>query len=189
MLSTERLWLKPYSPDMAPDFWQLLHQNRHRLQPDFPDRTKAVQTPADAENRIKIIARQRASGDLYSFGLWRKREGDYVGDITLRRLARGKHFCEVGYYLGQASEGQGLATEALLAVVQFAFQVLRMECVNIRCADGNDRSRKVAERCGFTFSKTYTPIVNETPDRPLRPIHVYRMLRTSPAAAGLWKAH
>ncbi|GAB2529945.1 GNAT family N-acetyltransferase [Rufibacter soli] len=185
-LSTARLILKPYGPGMAQEFWQLLDQNRARLKSDFPDRTTAVQTLKDAERRLRLIALQLRAGDLYSFGIWRQEEQDYIGDITLRRLARGKLFAEVGYYLSEAAEGKGYATEALKAVLRYAFQVLRMDCVNVRCAEGNDRSMRVAERCGFSYSRTYTPVVQEAPDLPSRPIKVYRLLRHDHKAAQLW---
>jgi [ribosomal protein S5]-alanine N-acetyltransferase len=185
-LSTARLILKPYGPGMAQEFWQLLDQNRARLKSDFPDRTTAVQTLKDAERRLRLIALQLRAGDLYSFGIWRQEEQDYIGDITLRRLARGKLFAEVGYYLSEAAEGKGYATEALKAMLRYAFQVLRMDCVNVRCAEGNDRSMRVAERCGFSYSRTYTPVVQEAPDLPSRPIKVYRLLRHDHKAAQLW---
>ena len=185
-LSTVRLTLKPYGPGMAQEFWQLLETNRARLKSDFPDRTKAVKTPADAERRLRLLALQLRAGDLYSFGIWRKENQEYIGDITLRRLARGKLFAEIGYYLDQEAEGQGYATEALKAMMRYAFQVLRMDCVNVRCAEGNDRSMRVAERCGFTYSRTYTPQVQEAPDVPSRPIKVYRLLRNDHQTAQLW---
>ncbi|WP_197088614.1 GNAT family N-acetyltransferase [Rufibacter radiotolerans] len=184
-LLTDRLLLKPYGPGMAQEFWQLLDQNRSRLQSDFPDRTKAVQTLADAERRLRLLALQLRAGDLYSFGIWRQEEQDYIGDITLRRLARGKLFAEVGYYLSEEAEGQGYATEALKAMLRYAFQVLRMDCVNVRCAEGNDRSKRVAERCGFTYTRTYTPLVQEETGVPSRPINVYRLLRHDHQAAQL----
>ncbi|GGK59841.1 hypothetical protein GCM10011405_04970 [Rufibacter glacialis] len=160
---------------MALDFWQLLHQNRERLLPDFPDRTSAVVTVRDAQARIKVFISQHRAGDLYSFGIWRKEAGDYIGDITLRRLARGKPFSEVGYYLSAEAEGQGYVTEALKAMVHYAFDVLRMECVNLRCAQGNERSQRVAERCGFRLLKTYTPTQAESEEAQPRPIHVYQL--------------
>ncbi|WP_062544042.1 GNAT family N-acetyltransferase [Rufibacter tibetensis] len=179
-LSTERLRILPYTPEMAPDFWQLLDQNRERLLPDFPDRTTAVVTVQDALNRIRVFISQHRAGDLYSFGIWRKETGDYIGDITLRRLARGKPFSEVGYYLGAEAEGHGYVTEALKAMVRYAFQVLRMESVNLRCAETNEKSKRVAERSGFSLVKTYTPTQQETDENPARPIHVYRIKNNDP---------
>ncbi|WP_205501789.1 GNAT family N-acetyltransferase [Rufibacter psychrotolerans] len=183
--ATQRLWIRPYTLEMALDFWRLLHKNRARLMPDFPDRTSAVKSLEDAQNRLRVFISQHKAGDLYSFGIWRKEEGDYIGDITLRRLARGKPFSEVGYYLGAQAEGQGYATEALLAMTRYAFQVLQMESVNLRCADTNLKSQRVAERAGFTLLKKYAPVAQDTPTPQPRLIHVYQMKKEDPNAASL----
>ncbi|WP_181304492.1 GNAT family N-acetyltransferase [Rufibacter sp. XAAS-G3-1] len=185
-ISTERLSIRPYTLEMAPTFWKLLSQNRARLLPDFPDRTSAVMTLTDAQNRIKVFMAQHQSGDLYSFGIWRKETGDYIGDITLRRLARGKPFSEVGYYLGEQAEGHGYATEALKGIARHAFQDLKMESINLRCTIDNARSKRVAERSGFTHLKTYTPVLQDSAGAPSSPIHVYRLSKDDTNAALLW---
>lgn len=174
-LSTDRLWLRPYLLHMALPFWQLLEQNRERLAVDFPDRTSAVRSLEEAEKRIQLLSYQRRIGDMYSFGIWRKDTDAYIGDITLRRIARGKLFCEVGYYIAAEAEGQGYITESLQALLKFAFDVLRMESVNLRCAIDNYRSQAVAERCGFTRTRQFTPEVISS-DGPPRPIYQYRLL-------------
>ncbi|MBC3542020.1 GNAT family N-acetyltransferase [Rufibacter sediminis] len=185
-ISTPRLWLLPYTPEMAPEFWQLLDQNRARLLPDFPDRTSAVITLPDAQNRIRVFMAQHKIGDLYSFGIWRKEPNEYVGDITLRRLARGKPYSEVGYYLGDKAEGHGYATEALKAIARYAFQDLRMESINLRCAESNERSRRVAERSGFTHLKTYLPQQQDANTPPF-PIRVYQLKKGDANATLLWE--
>ncbi|MFB9865162.1 GNAT family N-acetyltransferase [Rufibacter immobilis] len=185
-LSSERLWLRPYTQEMAPAFWELLHQNRQRLLADFPDRTAAVQSLPDAQNRIRVYHSQFKAGDLYSFGIWRKETEELIGDITLRRLARGKPYAEVGYYLGAQAEGQGYASEALKALIKFSFQELRMESVNLRCAHDNHRSQRVAERCGFTYFKTYMPEEPDSTHTPRRPILVYRLKKEDARAALRW---
>ncbi|MGV3538525.1 MAG: GNAT family N-acetyltransferase [Rufibacter sp.] len=185
-LSTARLWLRAYSPEMALPFWKLIQENRERLLVDFPDRTAAVQTLEDAAHRIRIMGYQRKAGDLYSLGIFRKDNEEYIGDITLRRLARGKLYSEVGYYLSAEAEGQGFATEALRAVVKYAFQVLRMEYVNLRCATENQKSQGVAQRCGFRHTKTYVPVVTNPGEEP-RELNCYRLQRDDFATKLLWR--
>jgi RimJ/RimL family protein N-acetyltransferase len=171
---------------MAPAFWKLLDQNRTRLMPDFPDRTSAVVTLSDAQNRIRVFMSQHKAGDLYSFGIWSKESGECLGDITLRRLSRGKPYAEVGYYLSDQAEGRGYATEALQGIARYAFQDLRMESINLRCTVDNERSKRVAERSGFTYLKTYTPVLQDSGDKPASPIHVYRLHKNDTNAALLW---
>ncbi|MFC6998338.1 GNAT family N-acetyltransferase [Rufibacter roseus] len=186
--STSRLWLRPYDQEMALPFWQLIHTNRDRLQADFPDRTSAVITLRDAEKRIRTLRYQWNTGDMYSFGLWSKETGNYIGDITLRRMTPGKPFGEVGYYLSAEAEGSGFATEALKGLVKFAFQELRMESVKLRCAQDNIKSQKVAERCGFTRSQTLTIAISKNAEKEDRPIYTYCLRHNDTAARFLWNS-
>lgn len=185
-IDTPRLRLRPYGPDMAFAFWQLIDQNRARLLPDFPDRTTAVVTLKDAERRLRALVYQWNSGELYSFGIWRKDTDDYLGDITLRRLTKGKLLAEVGYYLDASAEGQGIATEALKAVLQFAFRELRMESVNLRCGVDNQKSQRIAERCGFTQLKTTALSFTNPSQAKGRPIYTFRLRHDEEDARQLW---
>lgn len=187
-LSSSRLILRPYQPDMAFAFWQLIHDNRERLQADFPDRTSAVITLEDAERRLRSLHYQWNSGSMYGFGVWSKETGDYVGDVTLRRVTRGKPYGEVGYYLSAETEGQGFATEALKAVIRFAFQELRMNTISLRCAEDNMKSQKVAERCGFTRSTTLSFAISKKPEEEDRIIFTYRLKQDDAAAQLIWES-
>ncbi|WP_250001843.1 GNAT family N-acetyltransferase [Actinoplanes sp. M2I2] len=58
---------------------------------------------------------------------------------------------EVGFWLDAAAEGRGLITSALTAVLGHAFGELRLHRVEMRTLTTNDRSRRLAERLGFTL--------------------------------------
>jgi len=46
-------------------------------------------------------------------------------------------------------EGRGFITEAVQATLRFIFEHLGAHRVRIHCDDTNERSYRVAERCGF----------------------------------------
>ena len=46
-------------------------------------------------------------------------------------------------------EGRGFVTKAIRATLTFIFQHLKAHRVYLHCSDVNERSRRVAERCGF----------------------------------------
>jgi ribosomal-protein-serine acetyltransferase len=55
----------------------------------------------------------------------------------------------VGYYLGVEHQGQGRATRAVRTVLQFAYQRLGFNRIELKCASTNTASQRVAERLGF----------------------------------------
>ena len=52
-LHTERLCLRPYEPADADTFFALLHADRPRFRPSFPDRLQAVRSAADAHVALR----------------------------------------------------------------------------------------------------------------------------------------
>jgi len=59
---------------------------------------------------------------------------------------------ELGYWLGVPYWGQGYATEALHAVIDFAFTDLAHEALNAGARVTNPASRRVLEKCGFQWT-------------------------------------
>jgi RimJ/RimL family protein N-acetyltransferase len=77
-------------------------------------------------------------------------DGFAVGAVGLRpgedinRLST-----EIGYWLGEEFWGRGIATEALAAVTEYAFQKLGMARVYAEVFEWNAASMRVLEKCGF----------------------------------------
>lgn len=94
--------------------------------------------------------RKRADGVALVYGL-------FVDDIALAgvislhdiNIVNGK--CQVGYWLAQARQGQGLMTRACRTLLPVAYRDLGLERVEICCAVGNEPSRAIPERLGFQF--------------------------------------
>jgi RimJ/RimL family protein N-acetyltransferase len=59
---------------------------------------------------------------------------------------------ELGYWLGVPHWGQGYATEALHAVIDYAFTDLAHEALNAGARVTNPASRRVLEKCGFQWT-------------------------------------
>ena len=57
----------------------------------------------------------------------------------------------MGYWLGKAAVGRGLATRATARTVRHLFEAEALNRIELQCGVGNLPSRKVAERLGFRF--------------------------------------
>ena len=82
-------------------------------------------------------------------------DGACVGTVGLHDLRWDASECEVGYWLGTAFMGRGYMTEAVRAVVDLATGTLGAARVVLQADAANGRSRRVAERCGFTLEGTF----------------------------------
>ena len=59
---------------------------------------------------------------------------------------------DVGYWLGAKAWGKGYATEAVRAVIDFAFTELGHESLNAGARVTNPASRRILEKCGFQWT-------------------------------------
>lgn len=82
------------------------------------------------------------------------REGRLLGGSGLHRLDWQVRRFEIGYWLRSSHLGRGLVSEAVAALARMAFETLQARRVEIRCDARNERSARVAERCGFELEGT-----------------------------------
>lgn len=89
-----------------------------------------------------------------------RQTGEAIGCIGL--VPKGdEHFTllegerEVGYWVGYPYWGQGLTTEALKALISYCRDTLHLPSLLITLDARNIGSRRVAEKCGFTWIEDY----------------------------------
>lgn len=106
-----------------------------------------------------------------------KESGRIIGSIGLdedeyRRRIDSK---ELGYSMNEDYWGQGLMTEAAKRIIQYAFEDLQLEILSIQTSEGNARSQRIIEKCGFT-SEGYLRHAYKVYDGEIRNIFCYSML-------------
>ena len=77
------------------------------------------------------------------------KDGTPVGDVCFKGLA-GDGAVEIGYGINPPHEGKGYATEAVDALVRWAFLQPGVTRVEAETEPGNAASQRVLNKCGFT---------------------------------------
>jgi RimJ/RimL family protein N-acetyltransferase len=72
-----------------------------------------------------------------------------IGCVTLHKLDEQSRRCEIGYALARSHWGQGYATEAVYAALQYGFDVLGLNRVEADIDPRNAASARTLERLGF----------------------------------------
>ena len=108
-------------------------------------------SPTTPEDRASFVARcaarerERQMGTGYGFGVFV--EGKLAGEITLSSIQRGPfQNAFVGYWVDRARAGQGLAPEATVVVLRFAFEELSLHRIEVAIVPRNRASRRVVEK-------------------------------------------
>ena len=75
---------------------------------------------------------------------------DYDGRFNLHHREDGKW--EIGYHVAKAYTGNGYATEAVKAVLEWAFSHPKVTAVEAETYPDNTASKRVLEKCGFALN-------------------------------------
>jgi len=78
-----------------------------------------------------------------------------IGTICLFNIDAEKDIAEIGYELNPAFHGKGIMQEAIVAVIDFAFNSLKLKTITAASHVANDRSIKLLERNNFQPDKAY----------------------------------
>ena len=97
-----------------------------------------------------IITRYKA-GDFYDWGVIYAPEKKMIGTCGFTRFDIPNNSAEIGYVLNSAFWGMGIAPEAVKAILKFGFIDLNLHRIEARFMEGNERSRRVMEKCGMQF--------------------------------------
>ena len=106
--------------------------------------------PYTLDDAKDFISSQRKVEPVVNFAVASDHEA--FGGIGLRLgtdVARKS--AEVGYWLGEAYWGRGIATAALRAVVDYAFATFDLARIHAGVFEWNPASRRVLEKAGFSF--------------------------------------
>ena len=100
--------------------------------------------------RCAIRERERQLGTAFGFGIFQG--GRFVGELTLSSIQRGPlQSAFIGYWIDEALAGQGLVPEAVITMMQYAFETLRLHRIEINIIPRNAASLRVVEKLHLRF--------------------------------------
>lgn len=151
-LDTPRLLLRPWWESDLEDFYAYASVPGVGEMAGWPhheslDDTRRVLSLFMEEKNVWAIVLKEENRVIGSLGLhrsWANEEKHYPRDRIL----------EIGYVLSKDHWGKGLMPEAVKRVLRFCFDQLDLDAVTVGHFSHNTQSRRVIEKCGFTFFQT-----------------------------------
>lgn len=154
--------LRPPRPSDYREWAEIREASRDYLQPWEPAWAEDDLTRGAYKRRLAVYAREMELGTAYPFFVLDQQTGGLVGAITLSNIRRGvAETGTLGYWIGRPYAGEGRATAAVGAVLDFAFGGLALHRVEAACVPSNHASRRVLEKSGFRhegMAKAYLKI-------------------------------
>ena len=149
MLTTDRLTLRPWRDSDLSDFYeyasvdgvgQMAGWNPHK---DMDESQRILSHFMEGKHVFALEYHGKVIGSL---GVEKYNE-DYYPELA---ALQGR---EIGYVLSKSYWGHGLMPEAVKAVIDWLFSEIKLDFIIVGHFDWNNQSRRVIEKCGFTYTK------------------------------------
>lgn len=151
MIETERLVIRLPEAADVPRVVAYYRDNLEHLRPYSPTFEPEMFEPASWYEQVAQRRRELTYGESFrAFMFPRDGSAGLLGNVNLTQVFRGAfQSCILGYNLAESAQGHGYMTEAVLAVVGFAFREWSLHRVGANYMPRNERSAAVLKRCGF----------------------------------------
>lgn len=161
VLETERLILRPWMESDAESLYQYAKDDRVGPIAGWPPHESV-------ESSREIIRNVLSAPETYAVCL--KNDNRAIGSIGLligqnSNLDLPESEGEIGYWIGVPFWGQGLIPEATREVIRRGFAELHLDRLWCGYFDGNIKSKRAQEKCGFRYVRTdkdiYWPLMDD----------------------------
>lgn len=147
VLETERLILRQWEPSDLNDFYE------YACNPDVgPNAGWEPHTSKDVTMKIlqSFIEGKNVWALIY------KDNGKVIGSIGIHDDKKRDDINTkmIGYVLSQLYWGEGLMSEAVKCVMNYAFQEMKLNLLSVYHYPLNNQSKRVIEKCGFNYEGT-----------------------------------
>ena len=141
----ERRYLRLLDEADAEELYEVVVANREYLAGWMP--RAAGQTLEGTVEFIRTSRKQFAGNDGFQAGILE--DGHIVGVIGYHHLDWENRSTRLGYWISERSQGRGIVTSAVRALVDHAFAGWKLNRVTIHCAVANARIQAIPARLGF----------------------------------------
>lgn len=142
----KELKLSPLELNHAEELFQLVDKNRSYLR-EFMGWLDLTQGPKDTEYFISEDIQKRESGTV-AYGVFQ--DTKLAGVISYNNFNKSNKRTEIGYWISKDLQGKGIITRSVKALVEYGFNELELNRIQICCATTNIPSQKIPERLGFS---------------------------------------
>ena len=151
ILKTARLILRPWEKSDAQSLYENANNPNVALMAGFPPHK-------NLQESLSVIENILTGSECYA--ICKKEDNIAIGTIELKMKSKmfdneKKDECEIGFWIGEKYWGNGFVPEAGERLIQRAFEDLGMNVIWANYFTGNEKSKKVQEKLGFVYYKTF----------------------------------
>ncbi len=122
------------------------------------------------------IAKQKPRED-YIFAITLKNEDRMIGEVILNETDLDVKKTELTFWLSESHWKKGIITEAVEAIMDFAFNKLKMNRLEMSAFAENIASNELAKKLGFKYEGTKRKVSIPESTKKVHDDHIYSMLK------------
>jgi ribosomal-protein-alanine N-acetyltransferase len=146
----EHVYLRAPQISDYSDWAELRALSRQHLTPWEPQWARDELSRSTFRRRLRQYQREQRDDQAYAFFILREVDALLLGGLTLSNVRRGvAQSASLGYWIGAPYAGRSHMTDAVRAVVPFAFGTLGLHRLEAACLPHNLASSRVLEKTGF----------------------------------------
>ncbi|XLZ71017.1 GNAT family N-acetyltransferase [Massilia sp. SR12] len=146
-LTFEGLVLRPFHSADAPAFVTAVLESTDTVGRWMPW-CKNTYSEREALEWFAVCEAAHSAGSAFDFGVFCQDTGEFLGGAGLNQIMQQHRFCNLGYWVRQSRQRQGIASRCLKALALHAFEKLLLHRVEIVVAVGNHASEALAVKAG-----------------------------------------
>jgi aminoglycoside 6'-N-acetyltransferase len=149
-IEAERIYLRSYEAGDGQWYYAMSQRNRtHLARYEAENVVMSIESEKEAEVVVRQLAVEWKARNCFFMGAFDRETDAFVAQVYVGPVKWDVPEFEIGFFVDKDHEGQGYVTEAVRAVMGFIFEQLKAHRVRMECDDTNERSWRVAERCGL----------------------------------------
>lgn len=116
----------------------------------FYNLSVGIPFPMNYDNETDWYDSQRKQTGIYNFAICDSSTGLYIGGCGINSLDLNNRKCTIGIFIGDDKyKGKGYGTEAMRLLIDFIFNQISVERIELRVFDFNERAIKSYKKNGF----------------------------------------
>lgn len=143
------LYLRQLRASDAIDIFSTIDRQREYLGRWLPF-VETTKTVKDSEKFVNSIINTCEEEFELVFTIQSNVHG-FIGLIGFHYTDRDNHKTEIGYWISEPFQKKGITTMAFKRLCRYAFEDLNINRIQVRCAIGNEASRRIPIKLGFSL--------------------------------------
>ena len=146
-ISDTKVTLKPLSIECLDDFLEAVYESENSVGV-WLSWWKRDYSVSEALEWFDFCSKEIDEKKSYNIGIFQNDDNTFAGGISINHIDSDNKIGNIGYWVRESRQNQGIAPAAVDLIKDFGFNTLNLVRLEIVILEDNVASRKVAEKCG-----------------------------------------